>query len=115
MIDEQERLPSKHEMDGDGYLYDYFKYLTSLSLITLGGILTVSQMSRAEPVDKPSLLLMVAVLSTAGVLSFVGSEEIVRGKATGKRNERTLRLCRITAPKIYIFGAAILFTQFFWM
>ena len=115
MIDEQERLPSRHEMDGDGYLYDYFKYLTSLPLITLGGILTISQMSRAEPVDKPSLLLIVATLSIAGVLSFMGSEEIVRSKVTGKLNERALRLCRIIAPKVYIFGAAVLFAQFFWM
>jgi hypothetical protein len=115
MIDEQERLTKRQEMDGDGFLYDYFKYLTSLSLITLGGILTVVQMNRAEPVDKPSLLVIVAALSIAGVLSFAGSEEIVRSKTTGKLNERTLRICRIFAPKIYILGAAILFTQFFWM
>jgi hypothetical protein len=72
-------------------------------------------MSRAEPIDKPSLILIIALLSVSGVTSFIGAEEMVKAKAAGKPLTRSVQICRIIAPKVYIFGAAILFTQFLWI
>ena len=47
MIDESE-LPARRAREGEELLYDFFKHMTSLSLVTLGGVLTISQIPDME-------------------------------------------------------------------
>jgi hypothetical protein len=69
--------------DGDALLYDWFKHLTSLSLLTLGGILTLSQVIDGEMIKKPLLAGVLVVVATAGILSFSGAAQIVKGRSLG--------------------------------
>jgi hypothetical protein len=58
-------------------LYDWFKYLTSLSLLTLGGVLTISQSADNGEI-KPAMLMVVLVFVIAsGVSAFSGAAMIV--------------------------------------
>jgi hypothetical protein len=42
MINEDQEVPGRPNVpDGDFLLYDFFKHLTSLALLTLGGVLIV--------------------------------------------------------------------------
>lgn len=69
--------------DGAAYLYDYFKHLTSLSILTLGGVLGISQREGAAP-DQAIMYAIVALVALAAVLAFSGSGAIVRQQSTGK-------------------------------
>jgi hypothetical protein len=58
-------------------LYDWFKHLTSLSLLTLGGVLTISQSAAADSIRPSMLLVVVIFVAGAGVLSFSGAATLV--------------------------------------
>ena len=71
------------EGDRELILYDFFKYLTSMVLLTLGGLLIV--MKDFDPKDvKPMIVLLdIVVISAAGVAAFSGASEIVRSRYNG--------------------------------
>jgi hypothetical protein len=58
-------------------LYDWFKYLTSLSLLTLGGVLSLSQSDAVTDIKKAMLVLVLVLLSLAGMASFSGAAMVV--------------------------------------
>jgi hypothetical protein len=58
-------------------LYDWFKYLTSLSLLTLGGVLSLSQSDAVADIKKAMLVLVLVLLSLAGMASFSGAAMVV--------------------------------------
>ena len=48
---------SRPDRDGDGYLYDFFKYMTSISLLSLGALFTFLGMETAEGVPDVAILV----------------------------------------------------------
>ena len=98
---------------GDLILYDYFKHLTTLSLLILGGILTLTQTARGAELKLPGVLVVVGVVTLAGVLSFSGSGEIARAHFHGEQPKR-IDLYRKIAPVILSLGVGMflfLFTK----
>lgn len=100
---------------GDLILYDYFKHLTTLSLLVLGGILTLSQTARGAEMKLSTVLLVVGVVTLAGVTSFTASGEIATAHFHGERPKR-MDLYRKVAPALlslgvgmflYLFGKAL--------
>lgn len=64
-------------------LYDFYKHMTTLSLATLGGVLSIPQFARETvPLDK--LLLPVGLIAAAGVAAFGGLDAILRARLSGK-------------------------------
>jgi hypothetical protein len=61
-------------------LYDWFKHLTSLSLLTLGGVLSLSQSDAVADIKKGMLVLVLVLLSTAGIASFSGAAMVVESR-----------------------------------
>jgi hypothetical protein len=61
----------------DELLYDWFKHLTSLSLVTLGGVLSLSQVDSID-LRPNSLLIVVVLVAAAGICSFSGADKLVR-------------------------------------
>jgi len=112
MTEDDGTLPKLAEQDRELLLYDYFKYLTSLVLLTLGGILIV--MKDFDPADvKPQMVIITIILiSTAGVLAFSGSAEIVRSRYTGKPATRSLKIARAGAPALLAFGIGLFLAMF---
>jgi hypothetical protein len=109
MTDEDETsLPAlSPNQDSELLLYDYFKHLTTLSLISLGGVLTVAQIGDGGEV-KPLLLIMVLVtIGLGGVASFGGASEIVRARFTGTPAHKSLSLYRISAPMLLALGVGM--------
>ncbi|MBN8843395.1 MAG: hypothetical protein J0H88_09120 [Sphingomonadales bacterium] len=82
-IDEGKVGVEPEKSDGAAYLYDYFKHLTSLSILTLGGVLAISQREGAAP-GQAQMYAVVILVALAGVLAFSGSGAIVRQQSTGK-------------------------------
>jgi hypothetical protein len=61
-------------------LYDWFKHLTSLSLLTLGGVLSLAQSDGAADIRKSMLVLVLVLLAVAGMASFSGAAMVVESR-----------------------------------
>ena len=113
MTDEDDQLPGPlRESDGDLLLYDFFKHLTSLALLTLGGVLIVIQ--DVDPKDvKPFMVIAdIVIISLSGILAFSGSSEIARARYTGTPATRSLELSRRGAPILLTIGVGIFLAMF---
>lgn len=91
---------------GDLVLYDYFKHLTTLSLLILGGILTLSQTAQGAEMKLRTVLMVVAVVTLAGVVSFSACGEIARAHFHGEAPKR-VDLYRKVAPVILMLGVGM--------
>lgn len=82
MIDEEKPLADTvHESEADGYLYDFFKFQTQLSLLTLAGVFGVSQINGAmNKVGELPFFFIMATVAIGGITSFMGASEMVRAK-----------------------------------
>ena len=99
MSDDDNLLASEapHNRQGDLVLYDYFKHLTTLSLLVLGGILTISQTAKGAAMKPAGMMIVVGVVVLAGVLAFSGSSEIARAHYQGDHPKK-LDFLRKAAP-----------------
>ena len=113
MTDDEDRLPEPSgQHDGELLLYDFFKHLTSLSLLALGGLLVIAQ--SADPKDvKPFLVITAIVLiGAAGVVAFSGSSEIARARYTNTPTRKSLGFSRVAAPALLALGAGMFLSMF---
>lgn len=110
MIEDEEGLerpsPDAPRRPGDLLLYDYFKHLTTLSLLVLGGILTLAQTKGGSEMKLPGVLIVVGVVTLAGVISFSGSGEIARAHFHGETPKR-VDLYRKAAPAVLSVGVGM--------
>ena len=97
--------------DGELLLYDFFKHLTSLVLLTLGGVLVIAQ--AADPADVPRVVLIIVLIliSAGGVCSFSGASEIVKARYTGSPS-RSLQFYRQAAPILLALGVGMFLSVF---
>ena len=111
MIEDNE-TPKPGQRDGELLVYDFFKYLTSLVLLILGGMLLV--MKDFDPADvKPQMVIVaIIVISSAGVLAFSGAAEIVRARSTGAPTHRSLTFLRTAAPALLALGLGLFLAMF---
>jgi hypothetical protein len=106
MIDNEDgKLPHDAGREGDSYAYDYFKFLTQLSLLTIAGIFAISQMNGAlEQIGKVSLIAIMAAVAAGGIASFTGVSQIVVAKTTGTDQSRKIAFLMKVAPAFYCVG-----------
>ena len=109
---EDDETPKPSPRDGELLVYDFFKYLTSLVVLVLGGMLIV--MKDFDPADvKPRMVIVaIIVISTAGVLAFSGAAEIVRARATGSPTHKSLTFLRAGAPGLLALGLGLFLSMF---
>jgi len=108
---ETKELPADREM----LLYDYFKHLSGLVLITLGGLLIVMKDLDAKDVKPEIVTITFILIAMSGVLSFSGTNEIVRTRYTGKTNRYriwTLEASRFLAPYLLAAGLGLFLAMF---
>ena len=96
---------------GELVLYDYFKHLTTLSLLVLGGILTISQTAKGAAMKAPGAMIVAGVVTLAGVIAFSGASEIARAQAQGDEPKR-LELYRKSAPVVLSLGVGMFLFMF---
>ena len=104
-------LPTR-ERDGTELLYDYFKHMTSLALITLGGVLTLSQTKNIE-VKPFSLGMVVVLIAAAGISGFAGMDEVVKARFDGQDVSRRIRFYRKLCPIAFGTGIGAFLSLFF--
>ncbi len=77
---------------GLSLLYDWFKHLTSLSLLTLGGVLGLVQGADGVPIKKSLLIVVLAFVVTSGLLSFGCAAQVVKSRTEGTPLPASIRL-----------------------
>ena len=94
MIDEESRLPVETkpgtELYGEGLLYDFSKFVTTLSLIALGGVLTLTQAADVDHLATWKLVLIIGSISIGGILALTTANGVVDARAADKPPSRRL-------------------------
>ena len=110
MIEDEEQVPS--DQHRESLLYDYLKHLASLSLITLGGILTISQMDATNDISAGNLATAIVLVGAGGGLAFACSTELAAGRYAGKPLSRTFNWSRRIAPGFFVVGIGYALAMF---
>jgi hypothetical protein len=89
MIDEEEARVDPREHGGDRHygetlMYDFAKFMTTLSLLVLGGLLTLSGAARDGDLKLGNIIFVSAAVATAGVLAFTTANAVVEARARGR-------------------------------
>ena len=88
MNDDDHRINPRDHADGDRYgetlLYDFAKFLTTLSLLLLGGMLTLSTAARSGDLKLFNIMFVTIALAIAGMMSFITAHALVDARATGR-------------------------------
>jgi hypothetical protein len=113
MDDDDSAVAELPPHDPDLLLYDYFKHISSLVLITLGGLLLVLKDFSPKDLRPSFVLITFLAVSASGVVAFSGTQGIVRGKVTGKRSNRWLVFARIAAPNLLAVGLGVFLAMFY--
>jgi hypothetical protein len=98
--------------DGELLLYDYLKWVTTLSLLTLGGVLSLSQASDIE-LEHFEIGMVLIPICLAGITALSGVDSIVRARAGGApRKYRPITYMRVAMAGLGIGTGA--FLSMFW-
>jgi len=100
---EEELVETAH--DAETLLYDYFKHLTSLCIVSLGGVLAL--VPNAKDLSRGMIIAVLIVLGGAALISFTGAGEIVRARYRRKPLGKTVNLYRIAAPLLLSVGVGM--------
>lgn len=108
-VDEQKFHSPKPD---DWYVYDYFKMITSLSLIILAAIMTISQLPQATDLKTHTVLIGMGIISLAGLIAFAGASNLAASKLGLDRNPAIVRRCFRFSPAVLFVGIGYLLFMF---
>lgn len=104
-------MSDEEEPIGDGYVepqvYDFLKHISTLSLISIGGILGLI---RDEVVDVSRTVTLVALgcIAFSALLALNTNSVIAGASSSGKMPDRTqLKVVRTVAVIGYLFGVGV--------
>ena len=91
---------------GESLLYDFAKFLTTLSLLALGGVLSLTQTQAVASGDVKlfNIILVVAALSLAGLLAMLTANSLASARAAGVEPRPKLHSLVKAAMALLAFG-----------
>ena len=94
MSDEETKLPldADPERYGESLLYDYAKFVTTMALLVLGGVLTLTQAAAAGELPAYNVGLILGSVSIGGVLALSTANALVDARSRQKAPSRWLSL-----------------------
>lgn len=93
------------KVDNDHVVYDFFKTMTSLCLLALGGILTLSESVFADRISATGMLVAAVFVALSGLVSMQCMVDIVHIARGRQQSSATLRWGDRVAPGL--FGAGV--------
>jgi hypothetical protein len=111
-LDDDGDLLQRQDHEPDLLLYDFFKHLTSLAILILGGVLLLAQASDPQDVKRWMVIAVLLLISAGGVLSFSGSSEIVRARSTGTPVRTSIKWTRMLAPALLAVGVGMFLSMY---
>lgn len=117
MIDEETRVEAKPRADVDTYgeslLYDFSKFLTTLSILALGGVLTLTQTVNRTDIKTFNIVASIIAISLAGTLAVTTANSIAHARASGQPVPGSLN--RYIAAAMALLGMGVGVFLFMWM
>ncbi len=98
--------------DTDPIVYDFYKFLTSLCVFSLGGVLALADKIGPEGRGKELLVGALIVICIAGLFAFTAVGEIVRARSRGEPLRPGTRFYQSAAGILLAFGLGM-FTYLF--
>ena len=99
------------EQSADDNLYDLFKHMTTLSLVSLGGIMTI--VSEEIVAMKPlALAIVVGLIAIGGIGAFSGMMELSEAKSKGEDRSKRIALYRSTTSLGFGMGMGAFLSNF---
>ncbi len=92
---------------GAALAYDYFKSMVSLSVATLGGILTLSGTVFGAQVSPVQMAMAALPVAASGLLALQGQTDVVQVSQGLKPPLNTSRLALRLVPSLYGLGIGI--------
>ena len=89
-------------------LYDYFKHITTLALVALGGALSIAE----GKVGRDVLGAVVLTIGLGGGFALVGLLSIVRERSAGRPMPKSARLYRTLSGALFSFGVGMFLVMF---
>ena len=110
-VDPRDHAGSDHY--GETLLYDFSKFLTTLSLLVLGGMLTLSGAAREGDLKLFNLIFVSSAVAFAGVLAFVTANGLVDARAN--RRDPPASLPKILKASTGLIGLGVGGFLMMWM
>ena len=106
-----ETLQAAQARDAELLLYDFHKHMTTLSLATLGGVLSIPQLSGGGHFNK-DFLVPIGLVALAGVASLSALDSILKARLSGKPPPGYMRLSRQLASLPFGMGVGTFIAVF---
>ena len=94
MIDDDSRADPKGLASDDRYgealVYDLAKFLTTLSLLALGGVLTITEAIDHADIKVANIVVVTIALAGATAISAITATSIAYARSSGQPNPRNL-------------------------
>lgn len=115
MIEEEPRLEPKPDAEryGESLLYDFAKFLTTLSILALGGVLTLTQTVDRSDIKTFNIVTAIVAIALAGTLAVTTANSIAYARASGQALPRNLH--RYTVAAMALLGMGMGVFLFMWM
>ena len=84
-------------------LYDWFKHLTTLSILALGGVLSLSQSGDTD-LKTSTLVIVVIFIAGAGIAAFTAAEQLMRAVANDEPLPASVGWMQKAAPALLGMG-----------
>jgi hypothetical protein len=97
---------------GDLLQYDFFKHLTSLSILALGGVLVLAKEADKADVHPVMIIIVLVLISAAGICGFSGANEIVRTRNSETPQMSFLKFYRVASPALLAMGVGMFLTLY---
>jgi hypothetical protein len=98
---------------GEVLLYDFAKTLTSLSLIVLGGVLTLGGTQRAEEIPRVPLIVVLVSIALAGLFALTTTFGIVEART--KDRQPPAYLFKLIKAANFMLGVGLGGFMFIWV
>ncbi len=114
MIDDDEGSGGAVGEGAASILYDYYKYLTSLCIFSLGGVLALADRIPEAGRGRELVVGALVVISLAALLAFTGVGEFARSRSEGTAARQSVLRYSGKAPVLLSIGLGMfiyLFTK----
>lgn len=111
VIDSESPIPEGSKSRATLLLYDWFKHMTTLSLITLGGLLSILQAGKAD-VRLGFLEAIIVLIAVGGIIGFNGQSRILKAELANEPLPSMLRWFRTIAVWSYGLGVGLFLSLF---
>lgn len=111
IVDSESPIPEGSRNRATLLLYDWFKHMTTLSLITLGGLLSILQAGKTDV--RPGFLEAIIVLiAIGGIIGFDGQSRILKAELAHEPLPAILKWFRRVAVWSYSLGVGMFLSLF---